>query len=106
MREPELWSGYARHLASGTSLLRIVDCADMAISRFTEWRWRHRLLGPLAVAKQERLGVVVEADETLFLGVSRGVGVGSAVRRQRIACPDIAVLARSCRVCRISTSRS
>ena len=50
MRKPELWSGYARHLASGTSLSRIVDCADMAISRFTAWRWRHRLLAPLAAA--------------------------------------------------------
>jgi transposase-like protein len=40
MRKPELWSGFARHLASGTSLSKIVDCADMAISRFTAWRWR------------------------------------------------------------------
>ena len=72
MRKPELWSGYARHLASGTSLSKIVDCADMAISRFTAWRWRHRLLAPLAAAKPERLGGVVEADETFFLRSFKG----------------------------------
>jgi transposase-like protein len=72
MRKPELWSGYSRLLASGASLSKIVDRADMAISRFTAWRWRHRLLAPLAAAKPERLGGVVEADETFFLRSFKG----------------------------------
>ena len=72
MRKPELWSGYARHLASGTSLTKIVECGDMVISRHTAWRWRHRLLAPLAAAKPERLGGVVEADETFFLRSFKG----------------------------------
>ena len=72
MRKPELWSGYAKHLASGVSLTKIVERADMAISRFTAWRWRHRLLAPLAAAKPERLGGVVEADETFFLRSFKG----------------------------------
>ncbi|MCW2282594.1 transposase-like protein [Rhodoblastus acidophilus] len=72
MRKPELWSGYARHLASGTSLTKIVECSDMAISRHTAWRWRHRLLTPLAATKPERLGGVVEADETFFLRSFKG----------------------------------
>jgi transposase-like protein len=59
MRKPELWSGYAKRLASGTSPTKIVECADMAISRHTAWRWRHRLLAP-----PPRGGV--EADETFF----------------------------------------
>jgi transposase-like protein len=52
MRKPELWSGYARLLASGTSLSRIVARADMAISRFTAWRWRRR--GRSASAESSR----------------------------------------------------
>ena len=72
MRKPELWMRYAAHLARGTSLTKIVEDAGMPINRHTAWRWRHRLLAALEPSKPERLGGIVEVDETFFLRSFKG----------------------------------
>jgi transposase-like protein len=72
MRKPEQWLPFARELARGTSLTKIVDQVGLPINRHTAWRWRHRLLGALAAPKPEALGGVVEIDETFFLRSFKG----------------------------------
>jgi transposase-like protein len=71
MRKPELWLTYAQLLADGLSLNQIVD-KNIGISRLTAWRWRHRLLGALAPRRPDRLGGIVEVDETFFLRRFKG----------------------------------
>jgi hypothetical protein len=72
MRKPELWMPYAAELARGTSLTKIVDEVGLPINRHTAWRWRHRLLAALEPPKAERLGGIVEVDETFFLRSFKG----------------------------------
>src|SRR5271157_5247772 len=72
MRKPELWMRYAAELARGTSLTKIVDDVGLPINRHTAWRWRHRLLAALEPPKPERLGGIVEVDETFFLRSFKG----------------------------------
>ena len=72
MRKPELWMRYAAELARGTSLTKIVEEVGLPINRHTAWRWRHRLLPALDPAKPERLGGIVEVDETFFLRSFKG----------------------------------
>jgi hypothetical protein len=56
----------------GTSLTKIVDEVGLPINRLTAWRWRHRLLAALESSKPERLGGIVEVDETFFLRSFKG----------------------------------
>jgi hypothetical protein len=63
---------YAAHLARGTSLTSIVAGDDMPINRHTAWRCRHRLLSALEPSRPQRLGGVVEVDETFFLRSFKG----------------------------------
>jgi transposase-like protein len=72
MRKPELWTRYAAELARGTSLAKIVDDVGLPINRLTAWRWRHRLLAALEPGTPERLGGIVEVDETFFLRSFKG----------------------------------
>jgi transposase-like protein len=72
MRKPEQWLPYAKELARGTSLTKIVDEVGLPINRHTAWRWRHRLLAALASPKLEPLGGVIEVDETFFLRSFKG----------------------------------
>jgi transposase-like protein len=72
MRKPELWMPYAAELARGTSLTKIVEDVGLPINRRTAWRWRHRLLTALEPPKPERLGGIVEVDETFLLRSFKG----------------------------------
>jgi hypothetical protein len=72
MRKPELWMRYAAELARGTSLTKIVDDVGLPINRLTALRWRHRLLAALEPKTSERLGGIVEVDETFFLRSFKG----------------------------------
>ena len=44
----------------------------LGIARLTAWRWRHRLLTPLANGPAQMLSGIVEADETYFLRSFKG----------------------------------
>ena len=72
MRKPELWTRYAAELARGASLTKVVDDVGLPINRLTAWRWRHRLLAALEPSKPERLGGIIEVDETFFLRSFKG----------------------------------
>jgi transposase-like protein len=71
MRKSELWTDFTAHFSRGTSLANIAK-SGIGISRHTAFRWRHRLLGALAVQGDGHLGGVVEADETFFLRSFKG----------------------------------
>jgi hypothetical protein len=72
MKKPELWTRYAAELARGASLTKIVVDVGLPINRLTAWRWRHRLLAALEPKKPDRLGGIVEVDETFFLRSFKG----------------------------------
>ena len=70
MRKPEVWLAYAAALGERRSLDWVHD--HLGIARLTAWRWRHRLLTPLANRPAQMLSGIVEADETYFLRSFKG----------------------------------
>lgn len=70
MRKPEVWLAYAEALGERRSLDWVH--AHLGIARLTAWRWRHRLLTPLANGPAQMLSGIVETDETYFLRSFKG----------------------------------
>jgi transposase-like protein len=70
MRKPEVWLAYAEALGERRSLDWVHE--HLGIARLTAWRWRHRLLTPLANGPAQMLSGIVEADETYFLRSFKG----------------------------------
>lgn len=71
MRKPEEWLGFAAAMAEHRSL-DAVRASGVGVSRHTAWRWRHRLLAPLAAQPEAPLRGVIEADETFFRDSFKG----------------------------------
>lgn len=72
MRKPERWHGLARALANGfVSVDRLAEL-DLGVCRLTIWRWRNRFLKAQADHQADRLGGVIEADETYFRTSHKG----------------------------------
>jgi hypothetical protein len=71
MRKPEEWLGFAAAMAEHRSL-DAIRAAGVNVSRHTAWRWRHRLLAPLAAQPDAPLRGVIEADETFFRDAFKG----------------------------------
>lgn len=63
-------AGYAEALSERRSLDWVHE--HLGIARLTAWRWRHRLLTPLANGPAQMLSGIVEADETYFLRSFKG----------------------------------
>src|SRR5512147_1623760 len=88
MRKPEVWLAYAEALGERRSLDWVHE--HLGIARLTAWRWRHRLLTPLANGPAQMLSGIVEADETYFLRPSKGIVAGSAaIRRKTGGCRTV-----------------
>src|SRR5947199_9716002 len=69
LRKKECWLRYGEALAAGMTLVRAA--ARCGVHMTTSFRWRHRFL-EAAVATQEALAGVVEADETFFRRSHKG----------------------------------
>ncbi len=67
----EKWAGYLEFMAAGYSLRK---CADtLAIHVNTAFAWRHKVLHAMAQhADEEKLGGIIEADETYELFSAKG----------------------------------
>ena len=57
MRKPEVWLAYAEALSERRSLDWVHE--HLGIARLTAWRWRHRLLTPLASCPAQMLSGIV-----------------------------------------------
>lgn len=71
MKKPKFWMAYARGMTQLLSLDAITKQVE-GISRVTAWRWRYRFLELMASKQAEKVGGIVEVDETFFLRAFKG----------------------------------
>lgn len=74
LRKKHLWESYADGMLSQESLQEASD--RLNINRHTAFKWRHRFLKNAKDIKPNRLGGVVENDETYFLESFKGCRLG------------------------------
>ncbi len=70
LKRRDAWARYAQALIDGVSVRKAAQQAH--IHRTTSFRWRHRMLEPLAQEQETELQGVVEADETYFRASYKG----------------------------------